>query len=63
MWQLTKIFDLTQVGKKGEESLVADDKDNKVNGYLSFAFLAFIYLITIYCFAYYGKFPLIKQLY
>jgi cytochrome c oxidase subunit 2 len=48
LWQLTKIFDLTQVGKKGEESLVADDNDNKVNGYLSFAFLAFIYLITIY---------------
>ena len=32
LWQLTKIFDLTQVGKKGEESLVADDNDNKVNG-------------------------------
>jgi len=48
LWQLTKIFDLTQVGKKGEESLVADDNDNKVNGYLSFAFLAFILLKHCY---------------
>ena len=61
LWQLTKIFDLTQVGKKGDESLVADDNDNKVNGYLSFAFLAFIYLITIYCFVNYGKFPLMSN--
>ena len=61
LWQLTKIFDLTQVGKTTENSQVADDNDNKVNGYLSFAFLAFIYLITIYCFVYYGKFPLMSN--
>ena len=61
LWQLTKIFDLTQVGKTNENSQVADDNDNKVNGYLSFAFLAFIYLITIYCFVYYGKFPLMSN--
>lgn len=61
LWQLTKIFDLTQVGKTKENSQVADDNDNKVNGYLSFAFLAFIYLITIYCFVYYGKFPLMSN--
>ncbi len=61
LWQLTKIFDLTQVGKKSEDTQVADDNDNKVNGYLSFAFLAFIYLITIYCFANYGKFPLMSN--
>ncbi len=61
LWQLTKIFDLTQVGKKGDESLVADDNDNKVNGYLMFAFLGFIYVITIYCFAYYGKLPLMSN--
>ena len=61
LWQLTKIFDLTQVGKKSEDTQVADDNDNKVNGYLSFAFLAFIYLITIYCFVYYGKFPLMSN--
>jgi cytochrome c oxidase subunit 2 len=61
LWQLTKIFDLTQVGKKSEDSLVADDNDNKVNGYLMFAFLGFIYVITIYCFAYYGNLPLMSN--
>ena len=61
LWQLTKIFELTQVGKKSEDTQVANDNDNKVNGYLSFAFLAFIYLITIYCFANYGKFPLMSN--
>ena len=61
LWQLTKIFELTQVGKISEDTQVANDNDNKVNGYLSFAFLAFIYLITIYCFANYGKFPLMSN--
>jgi cytochrome c oxidase subunit 2 len=61
LWQLTKIFDLTQVGRTPDNSQVANDNDNKVNGYLSFAFLAFIYLITIYCFANYGKFPLMSN--
>lgn len=61
LWQLTKIFDLTQVGKQSDESQVADDNDNKVNGYLSFGFLAFIYLITIFCIVNYGKFPLMSN--
>ena len=61
LWQLTKIFHLTQVGKKSDDSMVANDKDNKVNGYLMFAFLVFIYLITIYCIVYYGKFPLMSN--
>jgi len=61
LWQLTKIFDLTQVGKKSEDTQVADDNDNKVNGYLMFTFLGFIYVITIYCFAYYGKLPLMSN--
>jgi cytochrome c oxidase subunit 2 len=59
LWQLTKIFDLTQVGVTVNDSQVANDNDNKVNGYLMFAFLVFIYLTTIWCLAYYGKFPLI----
>ena len=51
LWQLTKIFDLTQVGKDKVNNQVADDNDNKVNGYLMFGFLGFIYLITIFsCF-------------
>ncbi len=48
LWQLTKIFDLTQVGVKANDTGVADDNDNNVQGYLMFGFLAFIYIFTIY---------------
>lgn len=59
LWQLTKIFDLTQVGANVNSTQVANDNDNKINGYLMFGFLVFIYLTTIWCLVYYGKFPLI----
>ncbi|MBA2746588.1 MAG: cytochrome c oxidase subunit II [Flavisolibacter sp.] len=64
LWQLTKIFDLTQVGENGEgvdNSQIATDKDNNIQGWLSFGFLAFIYLITIYCIIYYGDLPLMDD--
>ncbi len=61
LWQLTKIFDLTQVGVNVNDTQVANDNDNKVNGYLMFGFLVFIYLTTIWCLVYYGKFPLISD--
>ncbi|MVO08848.1 cytochrome c oxidase subunit II [Flavobacterium sp. TP390] len=48
IWQLTKIFDLTQVGSNSGDSEVANDKDNSINGYLMFAFVGFIYIFTIY---------------
>jgi cytochrome c oxidase subunit II len=48
LWQLTKIFDLSQVGANTNNSGVADDNDNNVQGYLMFGFLAFIYIFTIY---------------
>ncbi|MCG9791515.1 cytochrome c oxidase subunit II [Flavobacterium algicola] len=48
LWQLTKIFDLTQVGSSVDNSQVANDNDNNVQGYLMFGFLAFIYILTIY---------------
>ncbi|MFV5688732.1 cytochrome c oxidase subunit II [Flavobacterium sp. ZT3R25] len=48
LWQLTKIFDLTQVGSNPDSSQVATDNDNNVQGYLMFGFLAFIYIFTIY---------------
>ncbi|WP_224491218.1 cytochrome c oxidase subunit II [Robertkochia flava] len=48
IWQMTKIFELSQV--KSEKSEVANDKDNKLNGYLMFGFLVFIYLLTIISF-------------
>ena len=47
IWQLTKIFALTQIGAS-ESAEVANDNDNKVNGYLMFAFVGFIYVFTIY---------------
>ena len=62
LWQLTKIFDLTQVGKgKSDDSQIANDKDNKLNGYLMFGFLVFIYITTIYCCVKFGHFPLMDN--
>jgi len=61
IWQLTKIFDLTQVGARRDDSQVANDKDNNVNGYLMFAFLVFIYITTIYCVIEFGHFPLMSN--
>jgi cytochrome c oxidase subunit 2 len=49
------------VGLTVNDSQVANDNDNKVNGYLMFGFLVFIYLTTIWCLAYYGKFPLMSD--
>jgi cytochrome c oxidase subunit 2 len=48
LWQLTKIFDLTQAGEHKDDSQVANDDDNNVQGYLMFGFLAFIYIFSIY---------------
>ncbi|MGB5377946.1 cytochrome c oxidase subunit II [Muriicola sp.] len=56
IWQMTKIFELSQI--KADSSQVANDKDNKYNGYLLFAFLIFIYAITIFSFWKYSKFLL-----
>ncbi|MGB5227777.1 MAG: cytochrome c oxidase subunit II [Eudoraea sp.] len=53
IWQMTKIFELSKL--KSEDSQVATDKDNKYNGYLLFAFLIFIYGITIFSFYKYTK--------
>lgn len=54
VWQLTKIYDLTQIGNPSENSEIANDKDNSVNGYLMFAFVGFIYVFTIYSFIAWG---------
>lgn len=48
LWQLTKIFDLTQVGVGSDDSQIANDTDNNTQGYLMFGFLAFLYIFTIY---------------
>ena len=39
VWQLTKIFDLTQIGGSSDNDEIANDRDNSVNGYLMFAFV------------------------
>ncbi len=56
IWQMTKIFELTQL--KTESGEIANDTDNKNNGYMLFAFLIFIYGITIFSFWKYSKFLL-----
>ena len=61
LWQLTKIFDLTQVGKSKDNTQVANDKDNNLNGYMMFGFLVFIYVTTIYCIVKFGHFPLMDN--
>ncbi|MEY2870047.1 MAG: hypothetical protein RIR01_2553 [Bacteroidota bacterium] len=58
LWQLTKIFDLTQVGVSSDSSQVANDKDNNLQGYLMFGFLAFLYIFTIYGLLKWGNLPL-----
>ncbi len=52
IWQITKIFELSQPKKVNTQ--VADDSDNNLNGKLMFAFLIFIYGITIFSFWVYG---------
>ena len=54
IWQMTKIFELSQV--KTEAAQVASDKDNRFNGYLLMVFLIFIYAFTIFNFVKYSKF-------
>lgn len=53
VWQMTKIFELSQV--KTDKGEVATDQDNKYNGYMMFIFLIFIYGITIFSFWKYSK--------
>ena len=59
MWQMVKIFDLAQVGSSNNQ--VADDRDNRINGYLMMGFLVFIYVITIVSFIYLGDLPLVSN--
>ena len=59
VWQMVKIFDLANASN--ENTQVATDKDNTINGYLMMGFLAFIYIITIVCFVYWGDLPLMSN--
>ncbi|WP_411894287.1 cytochrome c oxidase subunit II [Winogradskyella sp. A2] len=59
LWQMVKIFDLAQIGDSNTQ--IADDKDNRINGYLMMGFLVFIYAITILSFMYLGDLPLVSN--
>jgi cytochrome c oxidase subunit 2 len=48
IWQITKIFELSQGNK--ENNQVATNADNNYNGKLMFAFLLFLYGLTLYSF-------------
>lgn len=61
IWQMVKIFDLSQSSPIGDTSGVATDQDNNINGYLMMGFLIFIYVITIICFVKYGDLPLVSN--
>ncbi|EGV42688.1 cytochrome c oxidase subunit II [Bizionia argentinensis JUB59] len=59
IWQMVKIFDLSQVGVSNDQ--IANDKDNKINAYLMLAFLVFIYGITIVSLVFWGDLPLMSN--
>ena len=63
IWQMSKIFKLSQLKGTGENSQIANDKDNRINGKLMIMFLIFMYFITIYCFWYYSKFYLTRSIF
>ena len=55
VWQIVKIFEVSNLGKKKDTTQIANYKDNDLHGKLMFAFLVFIYLVTIYSFVSYTK--------
>ena len=57
IWQINNIYQLIQnkLGNKRDDSQIANEKDNDLQGKLMFAFLVFIYVVTIYCFWAYSK--------
>ncbi len=59
IWQMVKIFDLAQVGVSNDQ--VANDNDNRLNGYLMIGFLIFIYVITVVCMVKWGDLPLMSN--
>jgi len=55
LWQMSKILKLSEL-KNADTSQVANDKDNNLQGKLMLAFVIFMYLLTIFCFARYYSF-------
>lgn len=52
LWQMSKILQLSQ-SKGVDNSQVANDKDNNLQGKLMLAFVIFLYLLMLYCFTQY----------
>ncbi|MDC8005813.1 cytochrome c oxidase subunit II [Aureisphaera galaxeae] len=52
VWQMGKIFQLSK--NRQEDSEVANDKDNNMNGWLMLGFVLFIYILSIVCFWLWG---------
>lgn len=57
-WQMSKIYKLSQPVKVGGSSQIADDTDNRKQGYLLLAFLVVLNIGMIYCFWSYSEFYL-----
>ncbi|WP_103069922.1 cytochrome c oxidase subunit II [Aquimarina sediminis] len=55
LWQMSKILKLSQL-KDADNSQVANDKDNNLQGKLMLGFVIFLYLLTIYCFVQYNSY-------
>ena len=57
IWQINKIYQLIQnnLSGKKDDSQIANEKDNDIQGKLMFAFLVFTYVVTIYCLWAYSK--------
>ena len=45
IWQMSKIFAMSKTGQDGS-SQIANNKDNKINGYLMLGFVIFIYVLA-----------------
>ncbi len=58
LWQLKKIFEIAQVSM--DNSQIASDKDNRLNGKLMFAFLGFLYILMLFSFWKWGDLLLPK---
>ena len=55
VWQIAKIFEVSNLSINRDDSQVANHKDNDLHGKLMFAFLVIIYLVTIFSFVSYTK--------
>ncbi|WP_010177376.1 cytochrome c oxidase subunit II [Aquimarina agarilytica] len=53
-WQLSKILELSQ--GSADNSQVANDKDNSMQGKLMLAFVGFLYFLTVWCFVKYDSY-------